>query len=771
MLKYNSFRLNENLSDAKDLLIKRSLLIEKRKKMLKYLLDNGFQINSLYSKNIFELSNLCFVNYLSKKQGFNKEELEAEIAVANTFTAIKKLNKKLEISAVEFSKRENATNDDKKELRQFIFTKKENEETEEQAIKDIEKNQEFVNLRNKLIEDGAERSIGFFTRLLFSDISTKEKEIDFDAGQSYKMVMNVYNDIKSKEVAPYIGELPDASGRRKEDGSPFELQDYVGIKDGALEKLMDDILLLKSYVNSRKFFISRLSKRFREEFTTSSPAVKDKVKIITKEFLEFGIDDNGVINAEENKKLQNRFFADQAGDTNLDGLLRRANNYIKTLNNKNMSRFIKKLAEANDKFGEASGVKIVYPGEQENPKPNILIIEVKSFLVNQYLNTATTHCIAKWENHWDSYISDSNGNKQYYIYNFGLDPDDSRSIIGATIEPSGKLRPSGCYDRFNSEFNSKLVGYMSDLGIPFSILKPITETERNERLFKLEASRGVIMENLPTKTLKEFLDRGADPNYKSGIPLINAVKESNINNVELLLSRGANPNIGNALMYVNGENSWKIAKILIENDPSADPSVDNNRLLINAVKQDEYEIAKYLLYHGSDPNSNSPIDYCKNIEMIRLLVENRARVSAKNFEAVITNYKDLKYLLEHGANPQIDKSEPLILAIKKIENEDEAIRVIDLLIKHGADIIDGNVRAFRTCILNYKVKILKYLLDKVKPMFEEIRKTPKKAKFGTKSWFGNLYFFTDSSDLTIQQINYLKNFLEEYSGYDLKEFL
>ena len=768
-IKYNSFRLNENLSDAKDFLIKRDLLIKKRDKMIAYLTSKNLKPEQLIDLNIFELSNLCFINYLSTR-GFDRQELNDKNDACDNFTKTKKLNKELEISAVEFSKREGASANDKKELKEFIFTKKEIEEAESEAKMSIEKNYEFKQLRDTLIADKAEKSIGFFTRLLFSDISTKKKEFDFNPQNSFKMVMSLYNDLK--ELGPHIPELPEASDRKKEDGAPVELQDYIAIKDNPLEKLMDDIDLLKSYVKSKKLFINRLSKRFREEFKVASRATKDRVKILTKEFSEFGMsEETGEVDAQENKKLQNKFFEDQAGDTNLDGLLRRATNYIKTLGNKNMSKFLKKLAEVNDRFGEASGVKIIYPGEQEQVKPDILIIEIRSFLVNAYLNTSTAHCIAKWESNWDSYVNDENGNKQYYIYNFGLDPDDDRSIIGVTITPEGKISSAGaCQDRDNKAFEHRyhmtLKEYMENkLGIPYSILKPITPEERAERLHKVEASRGIVFPNLPFDTLKGYLDRGADPNYKAGTPLINAVKENKLESVKLLLERGADPNIGQALSYINStvspELGWTIAKTLIENDPGANPSTNDNALLINAVKNDKYEEAKYLLYHGADANLKAPIDHAKNIEMIRLLVEHHGRVSTENFTAVIQNYKDLKYLLDHGANPGVDKSKILRIAIEKVADEEQAIQIIDLLLKHGAKITDGNKRVFKDAAKLYKFKVLKYLLDKLKLIDPVI---------ANADWFGTLAFCADNS-LEPEQAKTMIRWLENYSGFDLKEYL
>ena len=771
-INYNNFRLNENLSDAKELLIKRYLIIKKRDKMISYLMENNFKPEELANLNMFELSNLCFISYLSKR-GFNKEEMDAKKDACDTFTSTKKLNKELETSGVEFSKRPDATNDDKKELRQFIFTKKEIEETETEAKKDIEKNPQFTKLRDLLIADKAEKSIGFFTRLLFSDVSTKEKEIEFDKEKNYKAVISLYNDIK--ELAPYIGDLPDATDRKREDGAPFELQDYVALKDSPLEKLMDDIELLKLYVNVKKFFVNRLSKKFRDEFKASSKAVKDKVKVLTKSFSEFGLNEKtGIVNAQENKNLQNKFFEDQAGDKDLDGLLRRAVNYIKTLNNKNMSKFLIKIADVNNRLGEASGVKIVYPGEQENPKPDILIIEVKSFLANQALNTATTHCIAKWETYWDDYISDKTGAKQYYIYNFGLDPDDNRSVIGVTIMPNGEIDPRGsaCQDKhdnhFPSTYNMSFENYMEKiLGIPFKVLEPINNEERQERLMKMEASRGITFPGLDYVTLKSYLDRGADPNYKSVIPLINAIKDNRIDCIKLLLERGADPNIGQVLGYVNNKESTEkgleIAKILIENDPGANPSINDNALLIAAVSADKYNFVKYLLYYGADPNLKTPIHKAKNIEMIRLLVENGGKVSTENFMAVIKSYKDLKYLLDHGANPSVDKSKILQKAVEQIDDEQQCIQIIDLLIKHGARITDGNKRVFKTAGKFFKLKVLKYLLDELKKI------DPSKL---TIEWFGTISFeltvvFEDNKE----KARIILSFLENYSGFDLKEFL
>jgi ankyrin repeat protein len=167
----------------------------------------------------------------------------------------------------------------------------------------------------------------------------------------------------------------------------------------------------------------------------------------------------------------------------------------------------------------------------------------------------------------------------------------------------------------------------------------------------------------------------------------------------------------------SAEKGWIIAKLLIENDPGANPSVNDNAVLISAVAADKYEEVKYLLYHGADPNLGSPINKAINIEMIRLLVENGGIVSTENFMVVIKSYKDLKYLLDHGANPGLEKSKILEKAITNIENEERGEKIFNI------------------------------------------------------DFFGSLAFYIDNTDLSESQIKSAIGFVENYSGFNLKEYL
>ena len=758
-LKYQNFKLNENLSDAKELLIKRDLIIKKRDKMLGYLSDSNISPKELFNKNLFELSNLCFIKYLSKR-GFDKNELDTKNANADTFTNIKKLNKELETIALEYSRRTEASNEDKKELRDFIFTKKEIEEAEIETRRNLENNKEFCNLRDILINDKAEKSIGFFTRLLFNEIPTKEKEIDFNPEENYKMVIKTYNDIK--ELSPYISELPEASDRKKEDDSPVELQDYISLKD-PLEKLMDDISLLKDYVNAKKYFINRLSKRFRDEFRVASKSIKDRVKILTKKFLELGKnEETGEINKEENRKLQNVFFEKQKNDINLEGLLMRASNYIKALNNGNKDMFslMKKIAEVNNKYGENLGIKIIYPNDEKNPKEKILIIEVKSFLANQFINVAPDHCIAKWESFWEKYINDNNFNKQYYICDFNLEEINGLSVIGVTINENGDiyLENGACQDKFDNPFlatyKMSLKTYMEKtLGIPFSILSPMSKEEIEKRINKVEANRGIIMKNLSFDILKSFLDRGANPNFNNGNPLINAVSENNFKNIKLLLSRGADPNIGNPIDHINMNNSnyWEIVTTLIENEPPV--NLRNKDIAKYFIIKDDYEKVNYLLYHGANP------DFTNNagtVKMLKLLVKYGATVTYDNFYVVLDNYSDLKYLLENGANPKLGRSVVLNQVCKRLP-EKQAIQTIELLEKYGASISDTKLRLYKICAENFKLELLNYLFGK--------------RKLSKDEYVAIAFYVDNLIELEQKKKNIIIDYIEKYSGYNIKSEL
>ena len=193
-------------------------------------------------------------------------------------------------------------------------------------------------------------------------------------------------------------------------------------------------------------------------------------------------------------KLKEAIGKDKQIDKNLNMFYERLQNALNSYSNENVSSLVDDVLEANRKFGLDS-VNIVY---QEGKKVvlNITKYEANYFLHNkQYGKRITQHCLAYGQNYWNDLVGDNN--KLYYIYNFGLDLKMSNLLpIGVLIAPNGKV--SSAVDKLDqngegsdSYMTQKQVEkHMSDFGIPYSVLAPISEEELEER--KARTNVGLI---------------------------------------------------------------------------------------------------------------------------------------------------------------------------------------------------------------------------------------------------------------------------------------
>ena len=108
-----------------------------------------------------------------------------------------------------------------------------------------------------------------------------------------------------------------------------------------------------------------------------------------------------------------------------------------------------------------------------------MIIEVKSFQANQFLNGHTRHCIKDYSSQWDNYVS-SHNNKQYYIYNFNIPQYDNLSTIGITIQPGQSVR--ACHAKDDANIMNSIKGILKKWEGEYDIkddifaqLKPMTD--------------------------------------------------------------------------------------------------------------------------------------------------------------------------------------------------------------------------------------------------------------------------------------------------------
>lgn len=312
----------------------------------------------------------------------------------------------------------------------------------------------------------------------------------------------------------------------------------------------------------------------------------------------------------------------------LNEVINAANNFISASNIDGQQKYIEALISVNKKFGEINGAEVVF---DEN---NILIVEIRSFQANRVLNANTSHCIKDTQSHWDTYVGDNKYNKQYYIYNFNLPPSSDKSIIGITIEPGQKIR--ACHaksDAYVSDFTSILKKWQKEYNINddlWSYFQPMTDAEIEAKKRRIRANEEIVKVGKSLDELKQLIEDGGDPSAKAGTPLINAVKENNKDKMKYLLEVGASPNIGEPIRH---SKDLETIKILIENGAEMQKDILNEDLITN------YDAMKYLLDAGLDPNFEQglPLRMATNKkaeEVVRMLVQYGARIEERRFMAL-----------------------------------------------------------------------------------------------------------------------------------------
>lgn len=502
----------------------------------------------------------------------------------------------------------------------------------------------------------------------------------FEEGISLEDLQLLYNDLIANRQ--YLSQLP------------MELLKYPSIKKasetdrGGYETLIDDIETIKRGRESKKFYNELLP--FQKDMYDKAPeAIKKQIDDIGLAFANFGKKPDGTLDKTVNQNLQKFFLSKLKADKTLMDIIKRANNYIKGINNSEVSKFFQNIQKINSDLGEMNGVEEVYNNN------NVLIVEVKSYTANSRLNGNTSHCIARSQGMWDSYTgADNLYNKQYYIYNFNLPSSDPKSVIGITIEHTGKTR--ACHTKDDGGFTGNIKGYMEKLGIPFSVLAPMSPVEVEKKKRRVIANKEIVKDGLSISAVKKYFEDGADPNAYGGKPLQNAVKEDNMEKVEYLISVGANPNIGDV------------------------------------------------------------IKFAKNLKMIKKLVSEGSSITTDIYNSCSKDYDAVKYLLEHGIDPNFEVGLPLRTATKLGD-----LKMLDLLISYGADISQRRYMVLKWALDRFDLEIFDFLFKKLKEQKNPIATDPARVE----AFIKECIFWCEGSDkLEDAQrdkvINHLKGYLK-----------
>lgn len=452
----------------------------------------------------------------------------------------------------------------------------------------------------------------------------------FEENVPFEELEEVYG--KIKEYRSVLSSLPMSVDRYA-----LVVPDKTDSRSG-FERLGDDLEKLKNQRIVKKW-VDNLYGDIKREYQNSSDTIKEKVLGISIAFDELGKESNGTKDEKVNKTLQDLFFDKLKRYKNLNEVIQAALSYIKAANNSQISKFLQTIQKVNEKYGLLNGAEVVYDEDK------VLILEVKSFQANKELNSNTSHCIASSSYHWDSYVgADTNYNKQYYIYNFNLAPNDDKSIIGITIEPGGRIR--ACHTKSDRSFSDNIKQYLRGLNISFDVLAPMTPEEIEKKKKRVIANKEIIKPNLSLSNAKKFIEEGADPNAQQGKPLINAVAEDEYEKTQYLLDQGASPNIGGA---IKGAKNIKMIRLLV----SYGATVTNE--VFSSVCND-YEGVKYLIDAGMDTNFDDgfPLRHAaKNnrLDVMKLLVDSGAKLQNRRYMVIKWaaewgRIEILKYLLE-----------------------------------------------------------------------------------------------------------------------------
>lgn len=351
-------------------------------------------------------------------------------------------------------------------------------------------------------------------------------------------------------------------------------------------------------------------------------------------------------------------------DNPIRELIKAAKNHLKSSENDSILAFYDKINTCNEKFGRL-GADIILDDN------GILVLEVKSFQANQFLNGHTRHCIKDSMSQWQSYVSNHN-NKQYYVYNFNIPQTDNLSVIGVTIAP-GKSSTSERYrnsngtseiyshgygrachqkndgnvaDNFKSILNKFETDHNLELKIFDDCLKAMTPEEIQRRERAKIAEREIVRKGITIDQIKQYVkDDGADINKDNAKALENAVEEGDVEKAKLCLELGASPNLKKGVdAPISKAKDLEMIKLLVTYGSDMTGDVFNQVM-------GQPEALEFCLKAGLDPSFNNFLPWRKVTKGTWRSVSD---IGESYYDAFLL-------LLKYGAKTQDDRGRNMIV--------------------------------------------------------------------------------------------------------------
>jgi hypothetical protein len=490
---------------------------------------------------------------------------------------------------------------------------------------------------------------------------------------------------------------------------PFDLN-YINIRIPNNSELLDDALGKIPRYRIYKKFESDLPSHLKRDLKGKPQIIKDKFTKVAEDWDSLYKDGSGnpLTDKEELEKADKQFknfWGKMDLDTregsptkgkvvfqskvaryaNIGDLIEVAESQYKALGNTKFESFIELFDDCNDQFGNSGATQLFLMN-------GIMIIEVKSFGANKILNAHTSHCIKDSLSYWNQYVTEDN--KQYYIYNFNLTPQDQLFTIGVTIEPKdngrGYLRaahdkidrgvnPVNILGDWEKEYDlteaatkkaKELDATNEDIekyGALYSILRPLSSEEYKRRELVKIANMEIVKPGLSIDRIKELVRvNGADINRNEGVALLNAVQEDDLEKVTAILDLGGSAKLRTGKQSViNSAKSLEIIKLLVDRGSNITVEVYNNVC-------DDIDSVRFLLDSDIDPNFENSLP-------VRRACQGSWKSKAEPGESYLDTFK---LLVEYDVKLDDHRGKFMIL---KWAAEYGRLDIIEEVVKLGAD--------------------------------------------------------------------------------------